>query len=109
MGFSLAEFHQRNRPFILRQWAEQLHQKVGEQYASRPLEELMGTVSEAFDANHHVLVYDDFRYINEFIDKITKMRLEAGFLLSDVQKAFELYRIIAIPPPGQRSCDPRVS
>lgn len=97
MGFSLAEFHQQHRPFILRQWADKLHQEVGEQYASRPLEELMGTVSEAFDANHHVLVCDDFRYINEFIDKITRMRLEAGFLLSDVQKAFELYRIIAIP------------
>ncbi len=97
MGFSLAEFHQRNRSFILRQWAEKLHQEVGEQYASRPIQELMGTVSEAFDANHHVLVYNNFRYINEFIDKITKMRLGAGFLLSDVQKAFELYRIIVIP------------
>jgi PAS domain S-box-containing protein len=97
MGFSLAEFHQRNSSFILRQWAEKLHQEVGEQYASRPIQELMGTVSEAFEANHHVLVCDNFRYINEFIDKITKMRLEAGFLLSDVQKAFELYRIIVIP------------
>lgn len=97
MGFSLAEFHQRNRAFILRQWADKLHRKVGDQYASRPIQELMGTVSEAFEANHHVLVHGNFRYINEFIDKITKMRLEAGFLLSDVQKAFELYRIIVIP------------
>jgi PAS domain S-box-containing protein len=82
---------------ILQQWAEKLHREVGDQYASRPLQELMGTVSEALEANHHVLVYGNFRYINEFIDKITKMRLEAGFPLSDVQKAFELYRIIVIP------------
>lgn len=97
MAFSLAEFHQRNHSTILRQWAEKLHREVGAQYASRPLEELMGTVSEAFEANHHVLVHDNFTYINEFIGKITKMRLEAGFLLSDVQKAFELYRMIVIP------------
>ena len=97
MGFSLAEFHRQNRSVILKQWAKKLHEGVGNQYAKRPIEELDGTVSEAFDANHHVLVHDNFQYINEFIDKITKMRLEAGFLLSDVQKAFELYRIIVIP------------
>lgn len=97
MGFSLAEFHQRNRSMILHQWVEKLHQEVGDQYASRPLQELYGTVSEAFEANHHVLVYGNFHYINEFIDKITRMRLGAGFLLSDVQKAFELYRMIVTP------------
>ena len=97
MGFSLAEFHHRNRSMIIRKWVEKLHREVGEQYASRPIQELYGTVSEAFRANHHILVNCDFRYINVFIDKITKMRLEAGFLLSDVQKAFELYRIIVVP------------
>ncbi len=35
--------------------------------------------------------------INRFIDKICKMRLEAGFYLSDVQTAFELYLEIVIP------------
>jgi len=97
MGFSLAEFHHRNRSMIIQEWVEKLHREVGKQYASRPVGELYGTVSEAFEANHHVLVHGDFQYINEFIDKITKMRLEAGFLLSDVQKAFELYRIIVVP------------
>jgi len=91
---------------IIREWAERLHHEVGDQYASRPIQELFGTVSEAFEANHHVLVYGDFRYINEFIDKITRMRLGSGFLLSDVQKAFELYRIIVIPLlAGEASID----
>ncbi len=57
----------------------------------------MDTVSEALEANYHVLVHGNYQYIDEFIEKITRMRLEAGFLLSDVQKAFELYRIIVIP------------
>jgi len=54
------------------------------------------TITWAVDANYHVLVEGDYNPINEFIDKITQMRLGAGFLLSDVQKAFELYRIILI-------------
>jgi len=97
MGFDLSEFIQRNRSLIIEQWANRLHTEVGEQYSQRPLEELVGTVTEAFDANAHVLLHNDFTHINRFINKITKMRLESGFLLSDVQKAFELYRTIVIP------------
>ncbi len=97
MGFNLAEFNQRNHRKILHLWASRLHREVGEQYARRPVQELLGTVSEALEANHQVLIHEDYRYIDRFIDKITRMRLEAGFLLSDVQKAFELYRSIVIP------------
>jgi len=97
MGFDLSEFIKRNRSLIIEQWAYRLHTEVGEQYSQRPLEELVGTVTEAFDANAHVLLHNDFSHINRFINKITKMRLESGFLLSDVQKAFELYRTIVIP------------
>ena len=97
MGFDLSEFIQSNRPLITREWAERLHTEVGKQYSQRPLDELLGTVTEAFDANTHVLLYNNFGPINLFINKITRMRLEAGFLLSDVQKAFELYRTIVLP------------
>ncbi len=97
MGFNLAEFNHRNHQKILHLWAARLHREVGEQYARRSLSELLGTVSEALEANHQVLIHEDYRYIDQFIGKITRMRLEAGFLLSDVQKAFELYRIIVIP------------
>lgn len=97
MGFVLADFHKRHRTKIIREWVKRLRTEAGEQYARRPRGELLGTVSEAYDANYHVLVHEDFSYIDRFINKITRMRLEAGFLLSDVQKAFELYRTIIIP------------
>jgi PAS domain S-box-containing protein len=97
MNFSLADFHRRNRKKIIEEWVTRLSAEVGNRYSERPLEELFGTCSEAFEANLHVLVSNDFSYINRFIDKITQMRLEAGFPLSDVQMAFELYRIIVIP------------
>jgi len=97
VGFDLLGFINYNRSQIIEKWARRLHTEVGEQYSQRPLEELVGTVTEAFDANSYVIVHNDFSYINRFIDKITRMRLEAGFPLSDVQKAFELYRSIVIP------------
>jgi PAS domain S-box-containing protein len=97
MGFDLADFHHRHRTKIIQEWVKRLRTKAGEQYARRPREELLSTVSEAFDGNYHVLVHENFSYIDRFINKITRMRLEAGFLLSDVQKAFELYRTIVIP------------
>ncbi|MHB8091609.1 MAG: PAS domain S-box protein [Syntrophales bacterium] len=97
MGFDLSEFIQCNRSLIIAEWADRLHAEVGEQYSRRPHKELVGTVTGAFDANTHVLLHNDFSYINRFINKITRMRLESGFLLSDVQKAFELYRTIMFP------------
>lgn len=97
MNFSLADFHRRNREKIIEEWVSRLSSDVGNRYSERPCEELFSTCSEAFEANFRVLVNNDFTYINTFIDKITQMRLEAGFPLSDVQMAFELYRIIVIP------------
>ncbi len=97
MGFDLSEFLKRNRSGIIEEWANRLHTEVGKQYSLRPLDELVGTTSEAYDANTRVILYNDFGPINLFINKITRMRLEAGFLLSDVQKAFELYRTIVLP------------
>ncbi len=55
------------------------------------------TTSEAAEAYFDVLVKGDFQKIDRFIEKITQMRLRAGFRLSDVQRAFELYRTILVP------------
>ena len=95
--FALADFLQSNRSKIIEEWVRRLHTEISDQYALRPREELSETIREAFDANFQVLIQGDFSYINQFIDKITQVRLDAGFLLSDVQKAFELYRSIVIP------------
>lgn len=82
---------------IIQEWIHRLHTEVGPQYSARPLEELQGTITEAFDANLQVIRYDDYGPINGFIDRITQMRLKSGFQLSDVQKAFELFRRIVVP------------
>jgi PAS domain S-box-containing protein len=94
---NLSRFHTRHRSEIIEEWIRRLHTEVGEQYSARPLEELRETISGAFESNFQFLVHDDLSYINRFIKKITAMRLEAGFKLSDVQKAFELYRSIVVP------------
>jgi PAS domain S-box-containing protein len=96
VGFDLAGFHLAHRERILQEWIDRLRTEVGDRYAERPRRELQGTVSEALDAYYHVLANNDFGPINAFIDKITRMRLEAGFQLSLVQKAFELYRSIIL-------------
>jgi len=97
MGFALKTFLVKNREAIIAEWVDRLNTETGDQYAKRPRAELMETVSGAYDANMRVLVHDDFEPIGQFIRKITQLRLEAGFLLSDVQMAFELFRSIVLP------------
>ena len=96
MGFSLSTFFNSKRDEIIYRWVELLKTDVGPQYAARPRKELMGTVSKAYDAEVDVIISNDYEKINAFITAITKMRLETGFLLSDVQKAFELFRRLVI-------------
>ena len=97
MGFSLAAFFKENRAVIITQWVDLLKTQVSPRYAERPRKELTATVSQAYDANTRVLLHNDFTYIDRFIEKISQMRLKAGFPLSDVQMAFELFRTV-VPP-----------
>jgi hypothetical protein len=97
MGFSLASFLEKNRAIIITEWVDQLNTRVSPRYAERPRKELMATVTQAYDANTHVLLHNDFSYIDRFIEKISQMRLKAGFSLSDVQMAFELFSTVAPP------------
>ncbi len=100
MAFILSEFLDNHRQRIIDEWVRRLHSEVSVRYSDRPVEELMETVTQAYEANCAFLLHDDLTPINYFIKKITKMRLEAGFPLSDVQKAFELFRKIVIPLIG---------
>ena len=83
------------RPHIIDEWVERL-MVLSPSYRKRPREELMKTVSEAFEANFECFSRGHFFRISEFIDYITKVRLEAGFPLSDVQNAFELFRFVVV-------------
>jgi PAS domain S-box-containing protein len=97
MPLALTAFFKKNRAPIIEQWVDRLQREVGPQYTDRPREELIETVTAAYDANILVITDNDFNLINRFITRIAKKRLEAGFLLSDVQKAFELFRDIVTP------------
>lgn len=95
--FDFAAFLQQFKPAIIAAWVDRLHTQSGGQYAQRPLAELISTVTEAFESNYQVLVHDNYIPVDQFIAKITRLRLAAGFSLAAVQQAFELFREIAIP------------
>lgn len=80
---------------IIDQWVERLT-LMSPSYRRRPTAELYQTVSEAFRANLDALERGDLERIDRFIDFITDKRLHAGFPLSDVQKAFELFRELVV-------------
>lgn len=78
---------------IIREWVDRLA-VLSPSYRKRPRDELVGTVTEAFRANLEFLSVGRLKRVERFIGYITKKRLETGFPLSDVQKAFELFRFI---------------
>jgi len=89
----LSEILKKYRQRIVDEWIHRLHTEVSDRYAERPLDELFHTVSRAYNGNYGVLIENDFSRINEHIKYITNLRLEDGFSLSEVQNAYELYRI----------------
>ncbi len=97
MPLDLSTFFEDKRETIVAQWVTRLREEVGPQYTGRPRQELVETVTAAYDANVLVITDNNFGLVNGFITRIAKKRLEAGFLLSDVQKAFELFRDIVTP------------
>lgn len=96
-AFNWKIFLDRHRDGTILEWKKRLKEAVSPHYAQRPSDELAGTTTRAFDAFTRVLAFDDYTLINKFINKITKARLETGFPLDDVQKAFEIYRQLIIP------------
>jgi len=97
LEMDLKELLEKYRNKVIDEWIYRLHTEVSERYSARPLDELFQTVSKAADANYYALVYNDKRKINEHINWIAKLRLEGGFSLSEVQTAYELYRLIIMP------------
>lgn len=97
MKFEWKEFLHRHRSRIILEWKKRLKADVSAHYAQRSPEELSITTGNACDSLGHLIFADDYIPINKFIKEIIQIRLEAGFPLHDVQKAFELYRQIVIP------------
>ena len=90
---SLLRWLKRETAPIIEEWVDTLP-TLSAFYAGRPREELIETVTEAFLANLEFLSSNRLTRIERFIDYITEKRLVAGFPLSHVQKAFELFRSI---------------
>lgn len=96
-SMEMESFFELHRKEIIDEWVRRLQSQTGSKYAERPVVELIETVTGAYDGNCKVLLYGDYSQIDHFIDKITRLRLDAGFSLSHVQMAFELFREIVIP------------
>ncbi len=92
---SLLRWLRRCRQQIIEEWVDRLS-VLSPSYQRRPREELVGTVTQAFEANFDLLAFSNLNRMDRFIDYITQKRLQAGFSLSDVQKAFELFRFIIV-------------
>lgn len=80
---------------IISEWVDRLS-TLTSSYRTRPTSELYQTVSEAFWADVEALRDGRLDRINGFISFITEKRLHAGFPLSDVQRAFELFRVLVL-------------
>lgn len=93
---NLCTFLRAERSRIIDDWVQQLSRTISDRYRNRNLSELRQTVARAYDGNYSVICNHDWQPIEEFIVFITRMRLERGFSLSEVQKAFAIFRIIMI-------------
>jgi PAS domain S-box-containing protein len=83
----------KNRYEIINKWVDMAF-GLGPHYRRRTTSELHDTISNSFQANLEALATGTSRSVDKFVDFITVLRLEAGFPLSEVQKAFDLYRVI---------------
>ncbi len=87
----------RHRDSIVREWIRRLRTEVSPRYSGRPAEEYDETIPAAFEAYFAALVRSDYTGIDEVAEKIGKFRFDAGFTLSEVQKAFELFGLLVVP------------
>jgi len=94
------------REGIIRDWVHKLHTEVSPVYSAERTETLYRTCSAAFDANFAALVQNDFSRLDVLVEYIGNLRGKAGFPLSDVQKAFELFRTLLTPVLAKESGGP---
>jgi PAS domain S-box-containing protein len=95
--FDWADFLDRYRDAIIREWVKRLRTEISEQYSQRPEFELQQTIGASFSANRRFLIFGEKDELDRFIAHISNLRLEGGFPLVDVQKAFDLFRHVALP------------
>jgi PAS domain S-box-containing protein len=99
---NLAQILETYRKPLIAEWVRRLQTEVSPRYSRRPTEELFQTVSRVYEANLAVVLDNDFSQIDAHIEWITRLRLEGGFSLSEVQNAYDLYRQVLTPLLVQR-------
>ncbi len=82
---------------VIEEWIRRLKSEVSERYSKRPYDELLITVTAAYDASAYALLFDDYSKVDCHIEWITRARLHGGFTLSEVQHAYELLRELLVP------------
>lgn len=92
----LANLLRTHRNEIIKEWMSRIP-SLSERYSHLAVEEYRSTVTQATDANFAFLIENDRSKMDIFIERLTAMRLEMGFPLSEVQAAFELYRTVTVP------------
>ena len=83
------------RDQVIKEWARRLNTEVSPSYNAEKMRTLLFTCSMAYDANSPAFAYGDFSEIDKLVEYIGNLRCR--FPLSDVQKAFELYRVLLTP------------
>lgn len=88
-----------HREEINLKWSHLLHAHYSDndKYRQESFETVFAINLEAVDANYAAVVNRDFSKIDHFIETIARKRFTGGFILSDVQMAFEYYRILVTP------------
>ncbi len=89
----LVAYLRANAEEIVEQWVHEAA-RLGPNYRKRSLGELQDTISQSFNANLESITLGEAAPLDDFVEFITALRLEASFGLSEVQKAFDLFRII---------------
>jgi signal transduction histidine kinase/CheY-like chemotaxis protein len=88
---------QEHREALAADYTRILHERVGPHYGTRPAEELEGTTESAMAAYLAVLGVGDWGPMQVFVQEIAEKRFPLRFPLSEVQRAFAVFREIAHP------------
>jgi signal transduction histidine kinase len=91
-----AFFHQ-HHDRIVASWFDALYGDRSMRYHKEPADELKHRMNTAALAFRQALLFDDWTDLQAFITMIAQQRFNQGFKVSEVQKAFELYRETLIP------------
>ncbi len=88
---------QGNRDRLRAEYVRILHEKVGPHYEVRPLDELEGTAGLALAAYLAAVGAGDWGPMDSFVREIAEKRFPLRFPLSEVQRAFAVFRGITHP------------